>query len=113
MAQGGTNLLAEFDGNVAAAAATAEVVAAGNVTSTQDGSVEASNLEEIPMIVSSEPDSPNQQRECITHRETSAHLRWKEDVNAKYRKVGAGLLRIMCITDQIARINVWIDVLSS
>ena len=35
-AQGGTNLLAEFDGNVAEAAATAEVVTAGNVTSTQD-----------------------------------------------------------------------------
>ena len=65
------------------------------------------------MIVSNEPDSPNQQRECITHRETSAHLRWKADVTAKYREVGAGLLQIVCITDQIARINMWIDVLSS
>ena len=35
------------------------------------------------------------------------------DVNAEYREVGAGLLPIMCITDQTARINTWTDVLSS
>ena len=85
---------------------------AGNVTSTQDGSVEASNLEDSPAIVPDEPDSPNQQRECITQGETAAHLRWKADVNAKYREVGAGLLRIMCITDQAARIDTWTDVTS-
>ena len=114
-AQGGTNLLIEFDDNTTEAAAAAEAVTAGNVTSTQDGrlSVEASNLEEIPAIVPNESDSPNQQRECITHWETAAHSRWKADVNAKYREVRASLLRITCITDQTARIITWTDVLSS
>ena len=54
---------------------------------TQDGSGEASNLEDGPAIVPDEPDSPNRQRECITQEEIAAHLRWKVDVNARYREV--------------------------
>ena len=112
-AKGGINLMHGFDHNTTEAAAAAEMATTGNGTSTQDGSVEASNLEDSPVIVPDEPGSPNQPRVCITQGEIAAHLRWKVDVNAKYREVGAGLLRIMCITDQTARINTWIDVLSS
>jgi hypothetical protein len=75
-AEGGINLMNEFDYNTTEAAAAAEVVTSGNVTSTHDGSVEASNLEDSPVIVPDEPDPPNQQRECITQGEIAAHLRW-------------------------------------
>ena len=96
-AQDGINLMHEFDHNTAEAATAAEMATAGNGTSTQDGSVEASNLKDSPVIVPDEPGSPNQQRVCIDQGGIAAHLRWKADVNAKYREVGAGLLRIMCI----------------
>ena len=110
-AQGGTNLIHEFDTSEATGAA--EVATAGNTSSAQEGSVEAPDPGGSPVTVSDEPDSPDQQRECVTQGETAARLRWKTDVNAKYREVGAGLLRIMCITDQATSINTWIDLLQS
>ena len=62
-AQSVINRMHEFDYNTTEAAVAAEVATAGNVTSTQDGSVEASDLEDSPVIVPDEPGSPNQQRE--------------------------------------------------
>ena len=40
-------------------------------------------------------------RGCVISQQEAARTRWKTDVNAKLRELGAGLLRVMCITDQI------------
>ena len=58
-AQGGINRMHEFDHNTTEAATAAKMATVGNGTSTQDGSVEASNLEDGPATVPDEPDSPN------------------------------------------------------
>ena len=40
-------------------------------------------------------------RGCVISQQEAARTRWKTDVNAKLRELGAGLLRVMCITDQV------------
>ena len=40
-------------------------------------------------------------RGCVISKQEAARTRWKTDVNAKLKELGAGLLRVMCITDQI------------
>ena len=55
-----------------------------------------SNLVHPPNLVQLVPD----RRGCVNSRQEAAYTKWKTDVNAKLREVGAGLLRVMCITDQ-------------
>jgi hypothetical protein len=112
-AQGGTNPIHEFDDIEATAAA--EVATAGSASSAKEGSVEAPDPRGSPAMVSDGSDSPDQQRKCVAQGEAAARLRWKSDVNAKYREVGAGLLRIMCITDYFLAvgIDVWTEAFSS
>ena len=60
--------------------------------------IRAATLEQIRAV--STRDDPRR-RECVNNQQEATRARWKTDTNAKLSEVGAGLLRVMCITDQM------------
>ena len=84
---------------VAEEAAAAEAETTEDTKETEQTEQRLANL--LPPFLPHPPDLLPGRRVCVSNQQEATRAKWKTDVNAKLREVGAGLLRVMCITDRM------------